>query len=195
MAEIPVEEFKADLRKTALAKRDALTAEFRQSASEAAAAFSIPIGIGPQTIVSGFVPIRTEINPAPLMRRLAERGARLALPAIAGKGRPLVMRSYAFGDPLIAGVWGIREPRNDAAEVWPDVMIVPLLAFDRKGHRIGYGAGYYDMTINRLRLVKPVVAIGLAYSSQQVGVVPATARDARLDLVVTEREVIECRRL
>ena len=72
------------------------------------------------------------------------------------------MRAYAFGQPLNSGVWGIREPFPDAEEVYPDVLIVPLAAFDNKGHRIGYGAGYYDMTINRLRVLKQVVAIGFA---------------------------------
>jgi 5-formyltetrahydrofolate cyclo-ligase len=103
------------------------------------------------------------------------------------------MRAFAFGQPLDSGVWGIREPRTDAAEVAPDILLVPLAAFDRKGRRIGYGAGYYDMTINRLRGQKAVVAIGIAYAVQEVREVPTTERDARLDLVLTERAVIDCR--
>src|SRR6185437_7902472 len=99
---------------------------------------------------------RSEINPLPLLRRLAAAGARLALPVIAGRGKPLIMRAYAFGDPLEARQWGIREPMANAAEVEPDVLIVPLAAFDRRGNRVGHGAGYYDMTINRLRAIKPV---------------------------------------
>ena len=75
----------------------------------------------------------------------------LALPAIAGRGKPLIMRAWAFGEPLNSGQWGIREPMPEAPEVEPDILIVPLAAFDRGGHRIGYGAGYYDMTINALR--------------------------------------------
>ncbi len=82
------------------------------------------------------------------MRRLAAAGARLALPEVLAGGKPLIMRSYAFGQPLNEGVWGIREPKPDAPEVDPDILIVPLAAFDRRGHRIGYGAGYYDMTIH-----------------------------------------------
>ena len=102
------------------------------------------------------------------------------------------MREWAFGQPLATGTWGIREPMPDAPEVWPDILLVPLACFDRKGNRIGYGAGYYDLTINRLRVLKPVVAIGLAYHAQHVAVVPFTPRDARLDLVLTERELIDC---
>ena len=131
--------------------------------------------------MSGFSPLKSEINPLPLMRKLAAAGARLALPVVAGRGKPLTMRAYAFGQPLVAGVWGIREPDADAPEVEPDILIVPLAAFDRRGNRIGYGAGYYDMTINRLRGRKPVIAVGIAYAAQEVAGVPddAPRRTAR----------------
>ena len=127
------------------------------------------------------------------MRKLADAGATLALPVVAGKGKPLIMRAWAFGEPLGSGVWGIREPLPDAPEVLPDVLIVPLAAFDRTGHRIGYGAGYYDLTLHGLRAAKPVTAVGLAFAAQEIASVPATPRDAKLDLVLTEREVIDCR--
>ena len=139
------------------------------------------------------MPLKSEINPLPLMRKLAEAGAQLALPVVAGRGKPLIMRAWAFGEPLASGVWGIREPKPDAPEVDPDILLVPLLAFDRRGHRLGYGAGYYDMTIAALRARKPVVAIGIAFAAQEVDAVPITPRDARLDLVLTEREVIDFR--
>ena len=100
------------------------------------------------------------------------------------------MRAWPWGAPLDAGQWGIREPKADAPEVDPDILLVPLLAFDRTGHRIGYGAGYYDMTIARLRSRKTITAIGIAFAMQEVPTVPATERDARLDLVLTEREAI-----
>ena len=103
--------------------------------------------------------------------------------------------SWNFGDPLVSGVWGIREPPPEAAEVYPDILIVPLLAFDRFGHRVGYGAGYYDMTIARLRAMKPVTAIGLAFAAQEIDQVPATPRDAALDLVLTERDIIDLRKV
>ena len=184
---------KATLRAAALAKRDALPAAGRQAAAEAIAARGIPIEVTPGMIVSGFMPMQTEINPLPLMRKLAEAGAQLALPAIAGRGRPLIMRAWHFGTPLKAGQWGIREPMPDAPEVAPDILIVPLAAFDRHGHRIGYGAGYYDMTINALRAKKKVMAVGIAFAAQEIPRVPATERDARLDLVLTEREVVDFR--
>ena len=112
---------------------------------------------------------------------------------VVGRGKPLIMRAWSFGAPLRSGVWGIREPPVEAPEVFPDILLVPLLAFDRTGHRIGYGAGYYDMTIAELRAKKPVVAIGIAFAAQEIAAVPTTPRDARLDLVLTERDVIDFR--
>jgi 5-formyltetrahydrofolate cyclo-ligase len=190
---IPVEEAKAALRRQAIARRDALPADMRAAAAQAIATRPFPVAIPPGAIVSGFMPLKSEINPIPLLRNLAEAGARLGLPAVAGKGKPLIMRAFAFGETLASGVWGIREPKPDAPQVDPDILIVPLLAFDRRGHRIGYGAGYYDMTITALRALKAIVAVGIAFAAQEIADVPNTPRDARLDLVLTENEVIDCR--
>jgi 5-formyltetrahydrofolate cyclo-ligase len=194
MTTLPIDQLKSDLRKSVFARRDALPPAERQAAAQAIAERPFPLPISTGVIVSGFSPIRTEINPLPLLRRLAEAGAGLALPVVVGKGKPLIMRSYAFGQELNAGVWGIREPKGDAPEVEPDIMIVPLAAFDRAGNRIGHGAGYYDMTIHRLRSRKPIVAVGIAYAAQEVPEVPVTTRDEPLDLVLTERETIDFRK-
>jgi 5-formyltetrahydrofolate cyclo-ligase len=185
---------KAELRGEALTKRDALSPEDRAAAAEAIAARAFPVPFKPGAIISGFMPLKSELNPLPLMRKLAEAGATLALPAIAGRGKPLFMRAYAFGDELARGQWGIREPKPEAAEVAPDILLVPLAAFDRTGNRIGYGAGYYDMTIAALRAKKKVTTVGLAFAAQEVPKVPVTERDERLDFVLTEREVIDLRR-
>lgn len=189
----PITEEKTRLRNASLARRDALPANERAAAAETIAAREFPIAIKSGVRVSGFMPLKTEINPLPLMRRLAAAGALLALPAIAGRGKPLIMRGYAFGDEFARGQWGIREPKPEAPEVDPDILLVPLAAFDRSGHRIGYGAGYFDMTINRLRSRKSVAAVGIAFAVQEIERVPATERDARLDLVLTERETIDFR--
>jgi 5-formyltetrahydrofolate cyclo-ligase len=186
---------KAELRRDSLARRDALPASERQAAAEAIATRPFPLSIVPGIVVSGFMPLDSEINPHPLMRKLAEKGARLALPVVSRRGQPLLMREWTFGEPLSAGVWGIREPEPEAQEVEPDILLVPLLAFDRAGYRVGYGGGYYDRTIARLRSRKPVLAVGLAFAAQEVSAVPATPRDARLDLVLTEREAIDWRGL
>jgi 5-formyltetrahydrofolate cyclo-ligase len=190
----PIAALKVLLRQQALARREAIAVDQRAAAAQAIAARALPLPVTPSTVVSGYSSLKSELNPLPLMRRFADAGARLALPVVAGRGQPLIMRAWSFGDPLASGVWGIREPMPQAREEFPDVLIVPLLAFDRSGNRIGYGAGYYDMTIHRLRAMKPVVALGLAFAVQQFDQVPVTARDARLDLVLTEREVIDCRK-
>lgn len=184
---------KADLRNAALAKRDAMPVAERQAGAETIAARAFPVSLAPGLVVSGFMPMKSEINPLPLLHKAADQGAHLALPAIDKRGRPLIMRAWKFGDPFKAGQWGIREPVPDAPVVDPDILIVPLACFDRAGHRIGYGAGYYDMTINALRAKKKVIAVGIAFAVQEIPSVPATERDERLDLVLTEREVIDFR--
>ena len=189
-----IQDQKIEIRTAALAKRDAMPAEERATAAEQIAAREFPIAITPGVIVSGFMPLKSEINPIPLMRKLAAAGAQLALPAIQGRGKPLIMRAYSFGDELARGQWGIREPKPESAEVAPNIVIVPLAAFDRAGNRIGYGAGYYDMTLATLRAQKKVTAIGIAFAAQEMPQVPVTPRDERLDLVLTERGVIDLRR-
>jgi 5-formyltetrahydrofolate cyclo-ligase len=184
---------KAGLRTAALDQRDAMPAQARAAAAEIVAARPLPLPVPPGTIVSGYFAIRSEINPLPLLRRFAATGASLALPVVVGRGKPLQFRVWRIGDELERRQWGIREPKPDAAEAQPDILVMPLAAFDRRGWRIGYGAGYYDLTLNALRAMKPVVAIGLAYALQEIDRVPALPHDARLDLVLTEREVIDCR--
>jgi 5-formyltetrahydrofolate cyclo-ligase len=184
---------KPDLRRDALARRDALPPDTRAAAAQAIAARPFPVALAAGAIVSGYSPMRSELNPWPLMRRLAEAEVRLALPVVIGRGHPLVFRAFALGDALASGVWGIREPRPDAPEVAPDVLLVPLAAFDRTGHRIGYGAGYYDLTLGGLRARKSIVAVGVAFAAQEIAAVPFTSRDQPLDLVLTERAVIDCR--
>jgi 5-formyltetrahydrofolate cyclo-ligase len=186
-------EQKAELRREGLARRDALPAEIRKAAAEVIAARAFPLAIAPGMVVSGFMPLKSEINPLPLMRKLADAGARLALPTVAGRGKPLIMRSWQWREPLVPGVWGIREPPPAAPKLQPDILLVPLLAFDRDGHRIGYGAGYYDLTIAQLRAKKPIAAVGIAFAAQEVESVPRTAFDAQLDLVLTENETIDLR--
>ena len=193
MTTATVQDLKVELRKAAFVRRDALAANERPRAAETIAARPFPLPIPPRTIVSGFMPMKTEIDPLPLMRKLEGQGARLALPVIAGRGKPLTMRAWTFGEPLSEGVWGIREPEPEADEVAPDILLVPLLAFDRAGGRIGYGGGYYDRTIAALREKKTVTAVGIAFAAQEVAEVPVGAGDARLDLVLTEREVIDFR--
>jgi 5-formyltetrahydrofolate cyclo-ligase len=190
-AEIQAE--KERLRRDAIARRDALPADARMAAAETIAARAFPVAVAPGAFVSGFMPLKSEISPLPLMHKLAGGGAKLALPRIVGRGSPLSMRAWEFGAPLDRGQWDIREPKPDAPEAEPDILLVPLLAFDRAGYRIGYGAGYYDRTIARLRALKKVTAVGIAFAAQEVPEIPKTPGDERLDLVLTEHEVIDLR--
>ena len=193
MSALPTERSKKDLRTSALAKRDALSSKRRAAAAEAVAKRGLPFAIARSTVVSGYSPIRSEIDPVPLMRTLAAGGARLALPAVMARGKSLAFRAWSPDDRLMLGPLGILEPSPAAAEVIPDIMLVPLAAFDRLGHRIGYGAGHYDYTLAHLRKIKPVTAIGLAFAAQQIEAVPALQHDEALDYVLTETQVFDFR--
>ena len=184
---------KADLRATALAKRDALSDEQRADAAQALARRKLPFEIAPGTVVSGYSPIRCEIDPMPLMRKLAEQGVRLALPAVMARGKSLAFRAWSPNDRLMLGALGLPEPSPAAAELIPDIMLVPLAAFDPQGHRIGYGAGHYDFTLEHLRKVKAITAVGIAFAVQQIKAVPALPHDVALDYVLTEKKVFDFR--
>ena len=184
---------KAELRATALERRDALSDDARVAAAFAVAERGLPFEIKPGTIVSGYAPIRSEIDPAPLMRKIAAQGGRLALPAVMARGQSLRFRAWSPDDRMVLGPLGILEPSPAAAEVTPEIMLVPLAAFDRLGHRIGYGAGHYDYTFAHLRKTKAVKGIGLAFAAQQIKVVPALAHDVALDYVLTETRTFDFR--
>jgi 5-formyltetrahydrofolate cyclo-ligase len=186
---------KGDLRKNALDARDAMDVAARMTASEKLAARGLPFEITTGAIVSGYSPIRSELDPAPLMRALAARGVKLALPAVMARGKSLVFRAWVPGDRLTLGPLGILEPSPAMAELIPDIMLVPCAAFDRLGHRIGYGAGHYDFTLAHLRKTKPITTVGLAFAAQEIKAVPALAHDVALDYVLTEKKAFDFRSL
>ena len=156
-------------------------------------AMALPVEIRPGMVVSGYAPIRSEIDPVRLMRKIAEAGGRLALPAVMARGQSLTFRAWSPNDRMVMGPLGILEPSPAAAELMPDIMLVPLAAFDRLGHRIGYGAGHYDYTFAHLRKTKAVRGIGLAFAAQQIKAVPALAHDVALDYVLTETRTFDFR--
>src|ERR1700733_2389419 len=195
MSALPSGHSKSDLRAAALAARDALTLEQRAAAARAVAERGLPIEITRGMIVSGYSPIRSEIDPAPLMRALAVEGAQLALPAVMARGKSLAFRAWSPSDRLMLGPLGILEPSPAATELIPDIMLVPLAAFDRAGPRIGYGAGHYDYTLAHLRKLKHIIAVGLAFAAQEIEAVPALSHDVALDYVLTETEAFDFRSL
>lgn len=184
---------KADLRAAALAARDALGERKREAGAKAMAKRGLPIEIAAGTVISGYSPIRNEIDPAPLMVKLVGLGARLALPVINARGKSLTFRAWSPNDRLVLGSLGIPEPSPAAAELIPNIMLVPLAAFDRAGHRIGYGAGYYDHTFAHLRKSHHVTGIGLAFAVQETPAIPALSHDVPLDFVLTEKDVFDFR--
>ena len=184
---------KDELRSRALSRRDLLTVEQRVASAEAAAAIPIQLEIRPGTIVAGYSPINSEIDPFPLMRALEKSGAELALPVIVKRDHPLIFRSWSPDEGLVRGSYGIFQPSSDAPDVDPDIVLVPLAAFDKAGHRIGYGRGYYDRTLHELRAMKKITVIGIAFAVQEIEIVPRLPHDEQLDCVLTERELIDLR--
>lgn len=160
------------------------------AAARAAAHVAAELGSDPGgRIVSGYLPIRTELDPLPALRALHDLGYRLCVPVIEAKGRPLGFRRWAPGVATMRGPFDVEIPVQGET-VEPDVLLVPLLAFDARGFRLGYGGGFFDRTLQRLRGAKPVRALGFAYAAQRVAEVPVEETDARLDAVITEAGVL-----
>ena len=143
-------------------------------------------------IVSAFHPYMSEISTVELLSKLVAEGWTTALPIVVGKELPLMFRCWVPGEPLVSGLWDIQIPAKTAPEVEPDVLLVPMLAFDRKGYRLGYGGGFYDRTLAKLRALKKVTAIGVAYAGQEVDEVPHGEYDQPLDWIMTEQETFKC---
>lgn len=186
---------KAALRASALARRAGLAPAERLDLAEAAAGHAMAwlgqeVGNLATEVVSLFIPIGTEIPTMPLARRLRAAGARLALPVVQAPHRPLLFREWredvALAPTPGPGKAGIPAPPADAAELDPDVLVVPLAAFDAGGHRLGYGAGFYDRTLAELRSRRRVKALGFAFAVQQVPALPAEPHDERLDAIATD---------
>ena len=180
-------EQKAAIRNERLALRDAMTPEARIEGSLAMVEHAGDrIEFEPGTVISGFWPIRSEADVRPLMAHLRARGARLCLPVVLDR-ETIVFRELAVGAPVVKTGFGTTGPGPEAAVLDPDILLVPLSAFDRAGHRIGYGAGHYDRAIDRLKAMgrRPRL-IGIAFDCQEVASVPAEPHDVALDAILTE---------
>ncbi len=182
-------DIKDRLRREAFARRDVLDRDWRRQAARAIARHALALPeLRDVQPVGGYWPIRSEVDPRPIMRALLKRGQTVALSQILHP--KLSWREWRPGDVLVKGGFGVREPGPDAPECFPKVLLVPLAAFDRACQRIGYGKGHFDRAIAALSELHRVIAIGLAYSVQEVASVPAEAHDRRLDIIVTEADVI-----
>lgn len=182
-------ERKIAARRAAFARRKAAKAAAPEAVEQAAARFLAEVPFEEGEIVSGYRPIRTELDPTPLMLSLHERGLRLCVPVIAAESQPLAFREWTPTCAMIVGAFDAEVPEiGDWLE--PTLLIAPLVGFDRAGWRLGYGGGFYDRTLHKLRALRPTRAIGYAYAAQELEAAPRDPTDQPLDAVVTERETI-----
>jgi 5-formyltetrahydrofolate cyclo-ligase len=189
MADEAVEKIKADLRRKATALRAAMLPQRRAEASAAAAAhFLAEVTLAPTDMVAAFWPIRDEIDVKPILTRLMDAGQPVCLPVIMGEGLPLDLRHWLPGTPLYPSGFGTLAPDELAPRVTPDVILMPLLGFDRVGTRLGYGGGYYDRTL--MRLERGPRLIGFAFECQAFERIPRAPHDVPLDAIVTEAGVM-----
>ena len=146
---------------------------------------------GNATIVAGYRTIRGEVDINTIFQHVDFNYKKSCLPVVEAADKPLIFREWRSGEKLEKGPFGVEVPGIHAAVVIPDYVLVPLVAFDRAGHRLGYGAGYYDRTIRHLRVSqKNLQIIGVGYSMQEVETIPTDTYDERLDMIVTEKEII-----
>ena len=183
---------KLEFRRAAFAQRATLVRAEAPAAAGAKAAllFLAGITVTPGRIVSAFWPMGDEIDPRPLMERLHAAGIVIGLPVVVAKGAPLLFRRWRPGTRLVPGGFKTEVPSPEEPELTPSLLIVPLLAFDRQGYRLGYGGGFYDRTLAKLRDDSGgVTAVGFAYAGQEVEAVPRAHYDQRLDWIATERSL------
>ena len=183
-------QIKAQARKAASSRRKAAFAEDDGSAITKIEALFRDMEPANARVISGFLPIGSEIDLRPMLASLGEDGHCIVLPCVVGNEMPLKFRAWKLGDPLVKENFGTVAPADTAPEHAPDIILAPMLAFDRKGYRLGYGGGFYDRSLEMLRKTKQVLAIGVAYAAQEVEDVPHDGLDQPLDMIITEEEII-----
>lgn len=188
MGDAEIEQAKAAMRTRAHAVRDALWADRRVEASKAAAEhFFNGVTLNPGDVVAAYWPIRDELDVKPVLTRLMDDGQPVCLPVVIGDGLPLELRLWQPGTALYPSGFGTLAPDELAPIVEPDVILMPLLGYDKRGTRLGYGGGYYDRTLSRLG--KRPKLIGFAFAAQECDHIPRDSHDVPLDAVVTENGV------
>ncbi len=192
MTAIPLDRRKNEARAESRERRDAAARADLGGAAGAALRDRVlgAVDFPTACAVSAYWPMGSEIDPRPLIGALHGRGHAIGLPVVLRPGAALVFRTWAPGLALTAGGFGTRIPGPEQAEIRPEVLLVPLLAFDRRGFRLGYGGGFYDRTLAALRAAGAVRALGLAYAGQEIAEVPRGGFDQGLDGIVTETGAI-----
>jgi 5-formyltetrahydrofolate cyclo-ligase len=188
-----LKDIKAEARKAAAKTRKAAHDALKDTAPQLLAAQQFPLQPTlTSKVVSAFFPYKSEIDTRALLGRLAGEGWTTCLPIVIALGEPLIFRRWLPGQLTTPGMWDIPQPTDDAELVEPDVLLVPMMAFDKNGFRLGYGGGFYDRTLEVLRAKKTITAIGVAYSAQEVDSVPHDSHDQALDYVLTEKGFHKC---
>jgi len=175
------------LRREARERRAALNAAAPDAAWRVAENFLAKIPFEKNSIIAGYIAAHDELDPAELIAALRARGHAIALPRVAAKRAPLEFHRWEKNASAAKGAHGVLEAAPRWPPVKPDVLLVPLAAFDDEGYRLGYGGGYYDRSLLALRAMGPVLAVGLAYDGQRIADLPHDDRDEKLDWVVTEK--------
>lgn len=190
MTSTKIAEVKARVRKEAFVRRRMAHQAAEQAADDLCNHLLASRLLTGAAVISAYRPIRTELDPTPLMNALHEAGHVLGVPVIQGEGQPLVFHQWWPGIPMKDGAFGAEVPAAGQAVV-PDLLLLPMLAFDNQGWRLGYGGGFYDRTLEQLRQHRSVRAIGIAYAAQQIDFVPTESTDQRLDAIATETGIIK----
>lgn len=181
---------KTALRVVARARRAAVSGDEGSRAAERLCAHLLSLDL-PEGPVAGYWPLGDEIDIRPALRELRRRGREVGLPITGPLGTPLTFRRWSEDAPLLHGRFGTCVPDPGCPDVAPRVVLVPLLAFDRRGNRIGHGGGYYDRTLAQLGKAGDLLAIGVAYAVQEFDTLPSAAFDYPLDRIVTDKEIIQ----
>ena len=184
-------DYKALIRRDARANRTRARDRAPTDAAQRASRLLMDrVPIPTNAVIAGYIPVRDEFDVLPAMDALLACGNGGAMPVVTGPAQPLLFRRWDRATDMTVGAYGIAVPVDASPDCQPDVLLVPLLAFDRAGRRIGSGAGYYDRTLAALRARRPVLAVGIAFAAQEAASLPFGRHDQRLDWVVTEAEAI-----
>ena len=181
---------KASLRRDATQRRRAAVHDNPDAGAAVRDSFLGAVKVATGIPISAYWPLEEEFDPRSLFTALHARGHPIGLPVILGKGRPLLFRRWEPSTELVRGSFRVMAPPPSAPEIVPKLLLVPLLAFDRAGYRLGYGGGFYDRTIAKLRSAGEAVAVGVTFAALEVPAVPRDDTDQPLDWIVTEREAI-----
>ena len=176
------------MRNVLMARRAVAAARSERAGEALRDVLGEALSLSDKATVAGYLPMGDEIDVLPTLAALRASGHGIVMPVVVASGQPLKFRRWSADDPLEDGPLGTRQPREPAPTAVPDVLIVPLLGYDRCGYRLGYGGGFYDRTVAALRSVGEIIAIGVGFAGQEVAHIPRGPLDEAMDWIVTPQE-------